>query len=128
MNQRYRHILIVLLLLASFFAPSTLTAQTEGKSGSHSTRPKGSISPEARALVEEAIGVVCNEAKLDTKASMAIDEMQARPSLPVQTPEAKTGAARAQRLLPIAKSLVIAALQQLTKEYGLTGNRVLSLR
>src|SRR6476469_5340778 len=128
MNQRYRHILTVLLLLASFFAPSTLTAQTEGKSGSHSTRPKGSISPEARALVEEAIGVVCNQAKLDPKASMAIDEMQSRPSLPVQTQEAKSGAARAQRLLPVAKSLVVAALQELAKEYGLNRNRNLSVR
>jgi hypothetical protein len=128
MNQRYRHISIVLLLLASFFAPSTLSAQTEGKSGSHSTRPKGSISPEARALVEEAIGVVCNQAKLDPKASMAIDEMQSRPSLPVQTPEAKTGAARAQRLLPVAKSLVVDALQALAKEYGLNRNRNLGVR
>jgi hypothetical protein len=128
MNQRYTKICIALLLLTALLPPSINRAQTQGKTGSHSTRAKGSISPEARALVEEAIGVVCTEAKLDPKGSMAIDEMQARPSLPVQTPEAKTGAARAQRLLPIAKTLVINALQQLAKEYSLTGNRVLSLR
>lgn len=124
----YRNFCASLLLLTSFLPTSIGHAQTEGKSGSHSTRPKGNISPEARALVEEAIGVVCNQAKLDPKASMAIDEMQARPSLPVQTPEAKSGAARAQRLLPVAKTLVIGALQQLAKEYGLDRNRILSLR
>ena len=128
MSKRYIVIGLILLLLISFCAPNTVLAQTEGKSGSHSTRPKGTISAEARALVEEAIGQVCSQAKLDPKASMAIDEMQSRPSLPVQTPEAKIGAARAQRLLPLAKALVIASLQQLAKEYGLDRNRVLGVR
>jgi hypothetical protein len=88
------------------------------KSGSHSTRGRSSMSPEAKALVEDAIGVVCTQAKLDPKSSIAIDEMQARPSLPIQSPEAKAGAERAQRLLPIAKDLVISSLRQLTVEYG----------
>ena len=44
--------------------------------------------------------------------------MQARPSLPVQSPEARAGAERAQRLLPVAKSLVIKSLRQLATEYG----------
>ena len=103
---------LVLALLIS----STALAQT--KSGSHSSRPRASMSPEAKALVEEAIGVVCTQAKLDPKSSVAIDEMQARPSLPLQSPEARTGAERAQRLLPLTKSLMIASLQQLTTEYG----------
>src|SRR5437868_1248625 len=88
------------------------------KSGSHSTRGRSSMSAEAKALVEDAIGVVCTQAKLDPKSSIAIDEMQARPSLPIQSPEAKAGAERAQRLLPIAKDLVISSLRQLTVEYG----------
>lgn len=88
------------------------------KSGSHSTRGRASMSPEAKALVEDAIGVVCTQAKLDPKSSIAIDEMQARPSLPIQSPEAKDGAERAQRLLPIAKDLVISSLRQLVVEYG----------
>jgi hypothetical protein len=50
---------------------------------------------------------------------MAIDEMQARPSLPVTAPDARLGAERAQRLLPVAKGLVITALQQLIVEYRL---------
>lgn len=86
------------------------------------------MSPEARALVEEAMGVVCTQAKLDPKGSMAIDDMQARPSLPVQTMEAREGAARAQRLLPLAKTLVVGALNQLVAEYRLQNNRVLSMR
>jgi len=77
------------------------------------------MSAEAKALVEEAIGVVCTQAKLDPNSSVAIDEMQARPSLPVQSPEARAGAERAQRLLPIAKILVAQSLRQLATEYGL---------
>jgi hypothetical protein len=76
------------------------------------------MSPEAKALLDEAIGVVCTQAKLDPKSSVAIDEMQARPSLPLQSPEARAGADRAQRLLPLAKSLMIASLQQLATDYG----------
>ena len=89
------------------------------RSGSHPTRNRASMPPETKALVENAIGIVCTQAKLDPQSSVAIDEMQARPSLPVQSPEAKAGAERAQRLLPVAKSLVISSLRQLAAEYGL---------
>src|SRR5678816_2148604 len=86
------------------------------------------MSPEAKALLEQAIGVVCTQAKLDPKSSVAIDEMQARPSLPLQSPEAKAGAERANRLLPIAKELVISSLRQLTTEYGFQNNRNFNIR
>ncbi len=76
------------------------------------------MSAEAKALLEEAIGVVCTQAKLDPKSSVAIDEMQARQSLPVHSPEARAGAERAQRLLPLAKDLVVTSLRQLSVEYG----------
>ena len=76
------------------------------------------MSPEARALLEEASGIVCTQAKLDPKSSFAIDEMQARPSLPVQSPEARAGAERAQRMLPLAKELVVKSLRQLSVDYG----------
>jgi len=76
------------------------------------------MSPAAKALLEEASGVVCTQAKLDPKSSFAIDDMQARPSLPVQSPEAQAGAERAQRLLPVTKDLVVKSLRQLTTEYG----------
>ena len=73
---------------------------------------------EAKALVESAIGIVCSQAKLDPQSSIAIDEMQARPSLPLHSPEAKSGAERAQRLLPLAKSFMINSMRQLATEYG----------
>jgi len=89
------------------------------KSGSHPTRSHASMSPETKTLIDDAIGVVCTQAKLDTQSSAAIDAMQARPSLPLQSPEAQAGAERAQRLLPLAKTLMINSLHQLVVEYGL---------
>ena len=84
----------------------------------NSSHGRPTMSPEGRALVEEASGVVCTQAKLDPKSSVAIDEMQARPSLPVHHPDAQAGAQRAQKLLPIAKALVISSLRQLVVEYN----------
>jgi hypothetical protein len=109
--RRSIRVIVVFLLLVS-----VVPAQ---KSGSHSTRGRSSMSPEAKALLENAIGIVCTQAKLDPQSSIAIDDMQARPSLPVQSPEAKAGADRAQRLLPIAQELMINSLRQLVVEYGL---------
>jgi hypothetical protein len=106
--------LCALILICALSAFSQKPAKTE----SHSTRTLPTMSAEAKALLEEAIGVVCTQAKLDPKSSVAIDEMQARPSLPVHSPEARAGAERALRLLPLAKNLVIASLRQLSTEYG----------
>jgi predicted metallopeptidase len=89
------------------------------KSGSHPTRSHASMTPETKELIDSAIGIVCTQAKLDPQSSIAIDDMQARPSLPLQSPEAQAGADRAQRLLPVAKSLMIESLRQLVVEYGL---------
>lgn len=110
---RERYFLVAFLV---FVCLASALAQT--RTGSHSTRVKASMSVEEKAFVEEAIGVVCTQAKLDPKSSVAIDEMQARPSLPVQSPEARAGAERAQRLLPLAKRLVITSLRQLATGYG----------
>jgi hypothetical protein len=79
-------------------------------------------------MVEQATGIVCTQAKLDPKSSVAIDEMQARPSLPVDSPEAQAGAARAQRVLPIAKNLVISSLRQLVAENNLNRSRIFTRR
>jgi len=108
----------LLLILLAFACSSTAFAQKTNKPGSHSTRSRASMSAEAKALVEQAIGVVCTQAKLDPDGSVAIDEMQSRLSLPVDKPEARAGAERAKRLLPVAKDLVITSLRQLTIEYG----------
>ena len=92
------------------------------------SRAHASLSPEAKALLEDAIGVVCTQAKLDPKSSVAIDEMQARPSLPLHSPDARAGAERAQRLLPLAKELVINSLNQLSTDYGFANSRTFNLR
>ena len=84
---------------------------------------RDSLSPEAREMVELASGVVCKERIKDPKGSVPIDDMQGRPSLPVQSPEAMAGAQRAQRLLPIARSFVVASLRRLAKEYGFRNSK-----
>jgi len=68
-------------------------------------------------MVEQAVNVVCLERKKDARGSIPIDDMQKRPSLPLQAPEVIRGAARAQRLLPVARDLVIASLRQLSTAY-----------
>jgi hypothetical protein len=50
---------------------------------------------------------------------MPIDDMQKRPSMPLQAPEVVSGVARAQRLLPIARDLVIASLRELSTTYDI---------
>jgi len=86
------------------------------------------MSPEARELVERAIDVICTERRKDPKGSHPIDEMQARPSLPVYSTEAIAGAQRAQRLLPIAKQLVAGSIEKLATEYKLAQTRSFNLK
>jgi hypothetical protein len=120
--------LATITVLLTFPSSGFTQRQKDEKTGSHSTRGLAGMSPGARALVEEATNVVCTEAKLDPSSSMAIDDMQARPSIPVQAPEARSGAARAQRLLPVAKNLVVSSLKQLVIEYGLQNTRGLDAK
>jgi hypothetical protein len=54
--------------------------------------------------------------------------MQARPSLPVNSPEAVAGAQRAQRLLPWAQRLVVASLKQLSRDYNVSRTRGYDLK
>ena len=114
MNFKIR--LFIHLILVPLLLTSVVLGQ---KSGSHPARNRAPMPPEAKLLVENAINVVCTQAKLDPQSSAAIDEMLSRPSLPLHTPEAKAGADRAQRLLPVAKALMISSLRQLVAEYGL---------
>ena len=69
----------------------------------------------ARAL---AIDAVCAENARDPLRSWPIDEMQARPSLPLQHPQVLAGTERARRLLPVARALTASALRELAREYG----------
>ena len=117
-------LLSVLVFLSGNFHALAQSRQ-DSISGSHSSRVR-EMSADTREMIERAIEVVCTERKLDPKGSVPIDDMQGRPSLPVQSTEALAGAERAQRLLPIAKKLVISSLEQLASEYQFqtTGSQI----
>ena len=93
--------------------------QRQTKSTTLTSHSRDSLSPEARETVELASGVICSERIKDPKGSVPIDDMQGRPSLPVTSPEAIAGAQRAQRLLPVARSMVVSSLKNLAQGYGL---------
>ena len=80
--------------------------------------PPETLSAEDREMVDQAAGLVCVERSKDDRGSVPIDDMQKRPSMPLQAPDVVRGSERAQRLLPTAKDLVVTALQQLSQEYG----------
>jgi hypothetical protein len=75
-------------------------------------------------IVERAMNAVCTERVSDPLGSVPIDEMQSRPSLPLRDPAALAGAARAERLLPLAKELAINALTKLARENKLEDGRL----
>jgi hypothetical protein len=100
-----------------------LAQKGEGRGESRTSHSRNVLSPEAREMIELASRAVCKERVIDPKGSVPIDEMQARPSLPVRSPEAVAGMKRAQRLLPLTKSLVIASLRQIAKDYNLHQSR-----
>jgi hypothetical protein len=114
---------LVLILVAAITLQAGIgvaTSQTKRRNQNvpQASHPRDTMSPEARELVEKAIEVVCLERKKDPMGSIPIDDMQGRPSLPVRSPEAVAGAERAQRLLPVAKRLVIQSIRQLATRYG----------
>lgn len=89
------------------------------RNGAHSALTRDAFTPADKRLVERAIGATCTERIRDPQGSVPIDEMQSRPSLPVNNPDAVAGARRAERLLPTTRKLVINAIIQLAKEYDL---------
>jgi hypothetical protein len=118
---------LVLFFIASF-SPAVIRAQdTESpwKSGSPpATQPRPRVVPDEGEIVERAIGAACTERASDPLGSVPIDVMQARPSLAVGHPDAVSGARRADRLLPVAKGLVIESLEELAREYNIDEKRV----
>jgi hypothetical protein len=109
------------------FAPAS-RAQTRQRPGAHSSVSKDSFTPADRLLVEKAIGTTCAERIRDPLGSTPIDEMQSRPSLPVNNPEAVAGARRAENLLPATRTLVSNAILRLAKEYDLYGAAIARTR
>lgn len=121
--------LVLAFLLISLWSGISV-AQKGKRNGSHpSPKPPPEVfTNEDRQMVEQAISVVCLERAKDERGSMPIDDMQRRPSLPLQAPEVIRGASRAQRLLPVAKDLVIASLRQLSTTYDVNKSSVQSAR
>ncbi|HEX8137280.1 MAG TPA: hypothetical protein VF544_06790 [Pyrinomonadaceae bacterium] len=120
-------VLVPLLLLLLLPASGALAQQRGRQSGrtqqaaarSHEMAPP--IEPE---MIERTMSTVCLEREADPLGSVPIDEMQARPSLPLSHHETIAGVRRAERLLPIARELTIDALRQLAEQYGLAPYRV----
>jgi hypothetical protein len=120
-------ILALVLLLPAFGSGAfSQGVQQQGKrrAQSASARSHETAKPVEPEMVEHAMAVVCEEREADPQGSVPIDEMQARPSLPVSHPDVVAGARRAERLLPVARELAIEALKQLAGEYGLASFRV----
>src|SRR3954468_13799298 len=107
---------LVLTGLIVFTTGSFAQTTRPAKTGAHS---RDSFTAADRRLVDRAIGATCTERIRDPEGSTPIDEMQSRPSLPINNPDAVTGARRADRLLPTTRKLVINTIVQLAKDYDL---------
>ncbi len=120
-RRRVAYCLLAIFLSVHLLSIPSATAQrpSTSRSGAHSTSSRETYTSADRRLVERAIGATCAERVRDPFGSMPIDEMQARPSLPVSNPDAVTGARRADRLLPATRKLVTGAIVQLAREYDL---------
>jgi hypothetical protein len=121
-------LILLIALLSPFIELRSSRAQTRQQPGAHSTVSRDSFTAADRRLVEKAIGTTCAERIRDPLGSTPIDEMQARPSLPVNNPEAVAGARRAESLLPTTRTLVSNAIVKLAKEYDLYGTAVARAR
>ena len=108
-----------LLLVAALCLNFSTSAQR--RSGAHSTTTRDVFTSADKSAVERAMGTACAERIRDPFGSTPIDEMQARPSLAANNPDAIVGARRAERLLPITRRLVTDAIVQLAKDYDVYG-------
>jgi hypothetical protein len=138
MKFRHRHLqpsllraALSILALLAFHAPLNQRAgalaqerRPPDSNASHSISLGARLKPPSPEIVERAMSAVCSERKADPLGSVPIDEMQARPSLPLGHPDAVAGAKRAKRLLPVARELTVIALRQLGSEYKIEPWRI----
>src|SRR5437660_6784586 len=127
-NRNKSLLLSILLLIQLVVAPVSNAQRQPSRNGAHSTTTREPFSSADRRIVERAIGATCAERIRDPSGSVPIDEMQARPSLPVSNPDAVTGQHRAERLLPATRKLVVNAIIQLAKEYDLYGSAMMQTK
>ena len=128
-NRLRARVLIPLLLLlivpvSSAFAQQQQRGRQSGRAQQDAARSHEMTPPIEPEMIERTMSTVCLEREADPLGSVPIDEMQARPSLPVGHHETIAGARRAERLLPIARELTIDALRQLAEQYGIAPYRV----
>jgi hypothetical protein len=110
---------MALFLLLVCACPLSAQTQTKTPPASPGAPPARRAAPnDAADLVARASAAVCTEREQDPLGSMAIDEMQARPSLPLLHADVSDGAQRAERLLPIARTLASEALRTLARDAG----------
>src|SRR5947207_2915006 len=121
-------LLSIFLLSHLVLAPVSNAQRQPSRNGAHSTTTREPFSSADRRIVERAIGATCAERIRDPSGSVPIDEMQARPSLPVSNPDAVTGQHRAERLLPATRKLVVNAIIQLAKDYDLYGSAAMQTK
>lgn len=121
---RVASFILSIALLAFVIDFTAASRAQQRRDGAHSTSAREAFTPADRRLVERAIGQTCTERIRDPFGSTPIDEMQARPSLPVGNPDAVAGLRRAERVLPTTRRLVAATIVQLAKEYDLYGTAV----
>src|SRR4030095_1534126 len=95
--------LSIAVLLFQSVIPSSTQVRNSSRDDRKSSHLRMGMTPDDLEMLERAVTVVCLERQTDPKGSIPIDDMQARPSLPIQSPEAIAGAERAQRLLSIAR-------------------------
>jgi len=113
---------IAALAFVVYSSTALSSAQTRPRrSDAHSISAREVFTPADRRTVERAVGATCAERIRDPLGSTPIDEMQARPSLPVAHPDAVAGLRRAERVLPTTRRLVAAAIVQMAKEYDVYG-------
>jgi hypothetical protein len=115
--------ILSLALLAGItqFTTTSSAQKPQRRNDAHSVPARDAFTPADRRTVERAVGATCTERIRDPFGSMPIDEMQARPSLPVTHPDAQAGLRRAERVLPTTKKLVANAIVQLARDYEVYG-------
>jgi len=119
---------IAILAFAIQFTTSSSAQTRPRRSDAHSVPAREAFTPADRRTVERAVGATCTERIRDPFGSTPIDEMQARPSLPVGHPDAQAGLRRAERVLPTTRRLVASAIVQMAKEYDVYGTAIARAR
>ena len=92
--------------------------------GDAQSRRRSSRENETRASIESvdssaySMDLVCQNLSSDSLGTVPIDEMAAQDPLPVNDRRVAAAKQRAERLLPVAKKLLPAALKRLARNYG----------